>query len=156
VTAEPWGDAVVDAVDPDAPAPPADFLTKVARYAQLRRQQGVREAQAGEVKEQADRLEAELLEAFSEHGVQRLSVGGTTVYLDRTLWAKREEGATKEDVLDGLVAAGHPEFVTRGFNSQTVSGWLREREKSGEQVIPSALEGVLTTSEVFKLKTRRS
>lgn len=141
--------------DTEVTAAPTDFLSRVTEYARLRRLQATRATEAEAIKDEADQLEAQLLEDFSANAMQNLNVGGTTVYIERKLWAKRPADVTTEEVCEGLVAAGHPEFVTTGYNSNTVSAYLRELE-AAEESLPTPLVGLLETSEVFKLKTRKS
>jgi len=134
----------------------ADFMAKVREYGRLRALEKARTAAAEEIKEEADKLERDLLEEWIEFGQQSIkTTDGQTVFLRRQLWAKVEPGVDRREVLDGLVAAGHPEFVSENFNSSTVSAWLRELDKNGEE-IPAELRGKLGTSEVFNLRVRKS
>jgi len=147
-------------VEQDAPVRPApepgDFQSRVREYSRLRRQQSDNEDAAKSIKDKADELEKELLDEWAQYELQNQKLAdGSTVYLDRKLWARVEEGVDKGDVLDALVEAGHEEFVTRTFNSNTLSAWLRELERDGTP-LPEPLVGKLSTSEVFKLKIRRS
>lgn len=128
---------------------------RVAEYVRLRTLQKEAEATAEDYKSQADALQDILLEQFAEEGVQKVSVNGVTTYLRRDLWAKVEEGASREQVVEGLKACGMGQFVSETYNTQTVSAWLRDLEREGEP-LPEELTGVLTSSEVFTLRNRKA
>ena len=91
---DPWGSAPPTVIEP-APALPGvtidgdplaeDFLSKVNRYARLRREQSAREEQAEAIKKAADELETELLEDFSAAAVQNLLIAATSLGL-ATVW----------------------------------------------------------------------
>lgn len=130
-------------------------MADVREYARLRSLQQQHQAAADEVQGVADALEQSLLEGFAEAGVQSMSVDGRTVYLERKLWARVEPGASRDQVIEGLRRAGLDHFVQDGYNSNTVSAWLRELESS-EEPIPPALEGVLGSTEVYRIRTRRA
>jgi hypothetical protein len=128
---------------------------KVARYVALRAEAKSHEDAAEELKAEADLLEAELLEEFAEAGVPRMTIAGRTVYVHRQLWAKREDGVDMNQACKALVDAGHSEFVNETYNSNTVSAWLRDLAKS-DTPIPPELDGVLTTSEKFTLRSTKA
>ena len=87
--------------------------SKIRAYVHLRAQQHAAEAEAESFKDQANRLQDELLEQFAEEGVKKISVDGVTTYLHRVLWAKVEEGASREQVVEGLKSCGLGQFVSR-------------------------------------------
>lgn len=130
-------------------------MEKVRTYIRLRRQQRQREAEASAVKEEADLIEQELLEEFARDSVQNMNVDGTTVYLHRQLWCRVEDGVEKDQVIEGLREAGLGHFVTETFSTQTISSWMRDLEREGED-LPDELTGLLGTTEKFAIKTRRS
>lgn len=128
---------------------------RLREYARLRRAQKDREAEAAAIKAEADVMEQELLEAFAEDSIQSMNIDNTTIYLSRTLWAKVEDGVATEEVIETLRDAGLGHFVKEGYNSTTLSAWMRDLEREG-QPLPDELAGVLGTYEKFQLKTRRS
>lgn len=128
---------------------------KIRAYVRLRTLQHTAEAEAEDYKKQANDLQDELLEQFAEEGVRKISVDGVTTYLHRVLWAKVEEGASREQVVEGLKACGFGQFVSETYNTQTVSAWLRDLEREKEP-LPEELQGVLTGTEVFTLRNRKA
>lgn len=127
----------------------------VREYTKLNRRKRELEAELDAVKEQKAKVEERLLEEFSLDNVDRITLDGHTVYLHRQVWAALEEGATKEDVIEGFRAAGLEHFVSETYSHQTVSAWLRELEREGEE-LPEELDGLLGTSEKFSVRVRRS
>ena len=130
-------------------------MARVREYVRLRRQQRERETETEAIKEQADQIEAQLLEEFAVDGVQSMSVDGMTVYLSRQLWASIPDGVEKEQVIDGLKSAGLEHFVRENYNTQTLSSWMRDLEREDES-LPEPLQGLLTGSERYNLRVRRS
>lgn len=130
-------------------------MDRVREYVRLRRRERELGAQAEEVKAQADVIEQALLEEFAQDGVQSMSVDGMTVYLQRTLWARLSDGATREQAIDALRDAGLDHFVAESYNTQTLSSWLRDLERE-EEPLPEALVGVIEGSEKYAIRTRRS
>lgn len=59
----------------------------------------------------------------------------------------------KQRACDALVAAGHEEYVERGFNSQSVSSLAREEH--WDQELPEELKGALTFEPEWKLSVRK-
>lgn len=128
---------------------------KVARYAALRQQAKALVTEAEELTAEADRLEAELLEEFAEAGVPRLTINGRTVYVHRQLWAKREAEVDMAQACSALIDAGLGQFVAPTYNSQTLSAWMREQEKS-DTPLPPELDGILTSTEKFTLRSTKA
>jgi hypothetical protein len=84
-----------------------------------------------------------------------MSVDGTTVYLQRNLWAQVDQAFSKEDVIGRLRESGLDHFVRDSYSTQTLSAWLRDLESEGD-TLPPALEGVIRPFEKYQLRTRRS
>ena len=59
----------------------------------------------------------------------------------------------KQRACDALIAAGHPEFVERGFNSQSVSALAREQH--WDQDLPEELKGAISFEPEWKLSVRK-
>lgn len=126
-------------------------MVKVKLYRDLKAEAKRLGAEADGVKEEAAKLERELLEVFADEGVQNVKVDGSTVYLHRALWAQKEAGVTTEDVVEGLKEAGLHDFVAEGFNTNTLSGYLRDLDRADE-AMPPALVGKVKAAEVFSIR----
>ena len=102
------------------------------------------------MKEGIDELEPEILDHFEKYGVQRLTQGGLTVYLSRTLWAGKEEGVENEEAIQALGMAGLAMFAQRKINVSSLSKHFRDMEELGEP-FPKCLEGKIKLTEKFKI-----
>jgi hypothetical protein len=134
----------------------ADLL----RFVKLDRAIKDHEDAAEDLKAKRKELEAKLIENMTHAGLQRVTVDGTTVYIDRKLWAGAAEG------MPALVAAlreeGMEDMVTESAGAQRLSAWVREfdpdKKDSPETVVgrlPERLRGLVRVSEVFKLNCRK-
>jgi hypothetical protein len=112
------------------------------------------ETEIDAVKAEAAELEQRLLPQFEQSGVERLSIDGRTIYLERKLWAKARDG-DKAAVCCALKRARLGDYVEETFNTNSLSAYVRELDREGRPLPPS-LETVLDISEVFHLRTRRS
>ncbi len=86
--------------------------------------------------------------------MERVSIDGRTVYVERKLWAKAKDG-DKPSVCKALKRCRLGDYVEETFNTNSLSAYVRELDREGRQMPPS-LVAVLDVSEVFKLRTRRS
>lgn len=148
-------DAAHDAADqPTDPAdtPPALDIAKVRRYQALRSAQAASEAEAKAMKDEANALENELIDMFSDAGLQNLNVDGKTVYLHRSVFAQRLPGKTADDVKAALLEVA-PELVTTTVNAQTLSAWVRElTEDDDAPGLPDPVLEVLEAGERFSVR----
>ena len=127
------------------------FSAKVSRLVALKKEQDALDDRLAVIVKETKVLKAQLAERFAEEGIQRINKDGRTVYLHRQLWAG---AADKDAAYDALVAAGLPEYATRGFNTNKVSALYREWEAAGEKP-PPELDGVITTGERFEIRVTR-
>lgn len=136
-------------------------------YAELTLEKRRLEAEANELSKQCAELEEQLLEQFSEDGVQNLKLDGIgTLYISSKLWAgaakvEDEQGneiSDKQVTCDALKAAGLGVFVSEGFNVQTLSAWLREQptDELGDPILPEELVGKMSVTRRFNLGVRKA
>lgn len=135
-------------------------MDKVKRYRDLRVAAASAGAESKGLTAEADALERQLIEQYAEEGVQNIRVDGSTVYLERKVYAQKEKGPDGEvvetsAVTEALIAAGLGDFVTPTYNVNTLSAYLRELDEQGEP-LPEALVGLVRPAEVFKLKHRKA
>lgn len=130
-------------------------LDKVKRYRDLREAQKRSKAESEGLREEADRLEQELLEDFVEEGVQNVRVDGSTVFLHRQIWAGKEEGVETPAVVSALKTAGLGHLVGENYNGQTLAAYLRDLDRN-EEPMPAELVGVIKPVEVFQIRQQRA
>jgi hypothetical protein len=129
-----------------------DFA-KLRRYRELKEAVAISEAEAKALKEEATLLEAELVEMFTDAGMQNINVDGKTIYLHRSVYAQRCPGKTLDDVKAALIAAGAGDLVTETVNANTLSAWVRELTDDDDAPgLPDAVVGVLEPGERFGVR----
>lgn len=102
------------------------------------------------IKKEIDEIEPKILDHFEKHGIQRITQGGLTVYLSRSLWAGKVEGVENDEAIQALGVAGLAMFAQRKINVSSLSKHFREMEELGEP-FPECLEGKIRLTEKFKL-----
>lgn len=100
------------------------------------------------------RVEKAALDWMVENGMQSVRVDGMTLYVNRQLWAGPTDG-DYHAACEALKSAGLGDLVQERFNVQTLSSWVRERDKDGEP-LPAAFAGRIEVAEVFRLGARRA
>jgi hypothetical protein len=146
--------------DPGPGSPPAGIpLDRLRRYRELRDAQKGSEAEAKALKDEADLIEAELIDAFTEAGTQAINIDGKTIYLHRSTFAQRKPGVDAEQVMAALVEAGAGDLIKETVNSQTLSSWYRELADAAEEgrgTIPEPVAEVLELGERYSVRLRAS
>ncbi len=127
---------------------------ELRRFVALEERRRQLEAEIETVKAQTSELEQALLPQFEQSGMERVSIDGRTVYIERKLWAKAKDG-DKPAVCKALKRCRLGDYVEETFNTNSLSAYVRELDREGRPLPPS-LATVLDVSEVFKLRTRRS
>jgi hypothetical protein len=127
---------------------------ELKRFVALEERRRQLEAEIDAIKAEAAQLEESLLPQFEQTGLEKVSIDGRTVYIERKLWAKAKDG-DKAAVCKALKRAHLGDYVEETFNTNSLSAYVRELDREGRPLPPSLRE-VLEVSEVFKLRTRRS
>ena len=99
-------------------------------------------------------LEEQIIEEIAQSGVTSMRVDGTTVYLERKIWAK----CVDEDwdrAIEALKDAGLGDFIQHRYNSTSFSAYLRELDKAGKP-LPEPLMGAIEPEVRLSIRTRRS
>lgn len=124
------------------------------RYVELETRRRSIESELKDIKAETEGLEKELLANFEQAAVSSVRHNGTTVYLHRQLWCSPKDGDYGATCA-ALRACGLGDLVQERFNTNTVSAYVRERDKAGE-ALPQPLSNSLNIAEVFSLRTRSS
>jgi outer membrane biogenesis lipoprotein LolB len=131
-------------------------MEKVQQYAELEVRRSELKDELTAVESQLKDLEPLVLEWFQAEGVQRIKIGERTLYLNRQIWAGRCDGVSDAQVVAALEGAGLSEFCGMKVNMQSLSAWMREREKEGQDPVPVELSAELRANEVHKVGSRRA
>jgi hypothetical protein len=127
---------------------------ELKRFVALDERRHELEAEIDTIKAEAAELEQRLLPEFERSGMERVSIDGRTVYIERKLWAKAKAG-DRAAVCKALKRCRLGDYVEETFNTNSLSAYVRELDRE-ERQMPPTLAAVLDVSEVFKLRTRRS
>lgn len=132
-----------------------DLIARVKHYLELTERRRELEDRLAAVKAEAAEVERDVLDGFAADGIDRMTVDGRTVYLHSQIWASRPEGVETEDVVAALHSAGLGHMVNERYSSQTISAYLRDLEREGEE-LPPALVGRLEPTVKFSARVRRA
>jgi hypothetical protein len=98
--------------------------------------------------------EKEVLEMLSEAGIPSLKIENKTVYIQRQLWCGAKD-KDKTAACEFLKNNDLEMYVKEGFNVLSLSGFVREIEKSGDE-LPENFEKFFKISEVFSIRSRKA
>jgi len=104
------------------------------------------------LKQQYDELEPQVIDYMTKEGLQRLTVDGRTVYVNRQIWASVDK--TNPQSLGILRENGLSDFIEEKVNGQRISAYVREYDKSGED-IPGWCNEALRITEKFSVGMRK-
>lgn len=124
-------------------------------YAELSKEKRKIEADLERIKNRLAEIEPMLLDMWAEAGLNKITVDGVSMFIHTQLWAGVADGATREDAVNGLKAAGLGDFVTENYNSNSLSAYFREQAKNGDMEAIELPEGIKLT-EKFSIRTRIS
>lgn len=125
----------------------------VRRYKDLRSAEAASDSERKAMKEEADKLEQQIVDMYADAGVPSLSLDGKTVYLHRSTYAQRLPGLTSEDVMEALRKSGHGDIVKDSVNGQTLNALVRELCDGDEpKGLPEPLAEVLEMGERFAIR----
>ena len=140
------------------------------KFIKLDQQIKRKEGEVDKLKEELGPIHDELLQRFQNEGTaSHKTSSGTTVYINRQLWAGSSESGP--DVMMEALKSNPDtqDLVKEKVNTQTLSSWVREKieehfgteqTKKSEtellEALPEALRPVLKITEKFQLKARRS
>tara|TARA_R100000951_G_scaffold39885_1_gene33663 strand:- start:192 stop:677 length:486 start_codon:yes stop_codon:yes gene_type:complete len=115
------------------------------------------EERVSQINSELKGLEQPLLTNMINEGVDSLPVthelGKSTIYVHSQIWAKAK--SSKEDACEALKSVGLHEFVKEGFNTSTVSAYVREELKEGNE-LPQAVKDAFKVDESVSLRARRA
>ena len=104
----------------------------------------------GEIDLRRADLSDSIKDSLLDEGIDKITIHGRTIFLKKTIWAKIE--STREEVIEALKKANLEEYVTTGFNSQSLSAYIRNQVESGEP-LPEELNGHIKADEVITIRS---
>ena len=137
---------------------------KLQRFVELEKQKKETENQLDSIKDELAALDADLQQEFIEAGIQSIRCNGRTVYIHRQFWAGMVDG-DRPRAMAALRAAGLNDYVFETFNTQSLSAYVRERIKSGEEeqdtddvyiLLPESFRGNINVTEKINIRSRKA
>lgn len=119
-------------------------VTLLRGYVSLSKEAETLTAQLDEITRQMSEKEPVLREQFAMAGVQRTTLDGRTVYMHRSTYAGLAPDIDKAQAIEALKKAGYTQYVSEGYNSNSLSALLREFDKAGELdafLVKTSLDG---------------
>ena len=95
-----------------------------------------------EIEEQKQTLKEEeikLLAEWSENGISKTTMDGTTLYILRKIWA----GGDTDKLVVALRAAGLGDLVKPGVNRHTLTAWVKEVTNATPTMSPEEIQSWL-------------
>lgn len=131
----------------------------VRRFAETTQRKRYLEEMLRETNKDLSTLEKPLRDEMQLAGVSSLPIetssGRMTVYTQSTVWAKAKKGIDRQDVCTVLEETGLDDLVSRNFNTNSVSAFVRETLAEGV-ALDDRLADVLDVLEVTSVRAVRS
>ena len=129
---------------------------KVARYIDLHAQKTAAEARVKALNKEIEALNDELVQDYSNEGIQNMVVNCRTAYLNRSIYSSLTGGESSLRVLADLPDWGW--LVKETVNASQLSGAVRElsRDDNDLPILPENLKEHITVREVFQIRVRKS
>lgn len=121
-------------------------------FSDIENQEDELEAKLKVLKDRKKMLIDPILDNMIDEGIDNIRINGRTIYIKSEIWAKVLD---KEKALDVLKEAGMDEYIRTGYNHQSLSAYVREQIKNGEE-LPEAFKGVIGANETQKVVSRKS
>lgn len=132
---------------------------KIKHFIQLLKDKKEITKKAKDINEMIDWLEPEIRLHFGDHGIEKLTKDGMTIYIRRQLFAKKcdvdDLPVTEEACIQALKQAGMHNFFEQKVKMSAMSAYFKELEEE-DLPLPPALEGKLKPIEVFKITGRKA
>lgn len=135
---------------------PVDNLQgELAEFLRLTDEKARVEQELKDVNGERARAEEALKRRFEEIGVAHVkTTDGRTVYLAREMYAGAKLG-DRSAVTKALHAIGLSDLVSEGFNTLSLSAYIRELDRN-EEDIPAELADVIDVRELYRVRVRGS
>jgi hypothetical protein len=104
------------------------------------------------LKQQYNEMEPQVISYMEKEGLQKITIDDRTVYVLRQIWASVDK--TNLQSLEILRENGLSDFIEEKVNTQRISAFVREFEKSGED-IPKWCDDALNITEKFSVGMRK-
>lgn len=138
---------------------------RLRRFVALENRKKELKAELEAVEAELTELDADLQPEFVEAGIQSVRCDGRTLYLHRQFWAGMVDG-DRPRAVTALRTAGMDDYVFETFNTQSLSAYVRERVKSGQEdgqlvedvymLLPDSFRGAINVTEKINIRSRKA
>ena len=120
-------------------------------FVELDKEKSDLEARLDVVKQRKADISISILDSMIDAGIDQIKMHGRTIFIHSQTWAKIE--STKEEVINALKEANLSEYVVTGYNSQSLSAYVRNQIESGEP-LPEALKGHISADKKTSVRSK--
>ena len=128
-------------------------IERLKEFAKLTTQKEEFKIELNRIQQRLKDLDEPIQDMLLDNGIDRITIDGRTIFIRSDVWAKVL--SSKEEVVTALREAELDEYVVTGFNTQSISAYIREQLASGEP-LPKALNGHLTSTEVLSVRSTKA
>jgi len=133
-------------------------------FQELTERKAVIAADAKKVAARLAALEPQLIDFFTESGLQSIKAGGRNFYLHRSLFAGKNPETEPDVFCDAMREAGLDELVGESVNANRLSAYIRERAADLEEgaspndiiaALPESLREMVKVAEIYSVRSRK-
>ena len=134
----------------------SEIVEHAKAFIEKTREKRALEAQIKELNRELGILEEVVIDGFADAEIANINIGGALVYISKMLWASPMDGkASMPALVARMREHGHDDLVETSIGSQKLSAFVRSEEADGHELPPELAE-VIKTTEVYKVKVRKS
>ena len=127
-------------------------LDRLKRFVELKNKVKEFEAVTDTLKDELKILEAAIIEDFATTGIDKITINGQTIFIQKQIWAKVEDKQKAIDMLKASEYYNH--YIYETYDVQQISAVIREYIKNGDE-IPPEFKDVIGYSETFNVKVTK-
>ena len=99
-----------------------------------------------------DELQDEIFTEMEESGISNMKMDGRTIYLHKQTWVRAND---KTEACAYMKEHGLEDYVKEDFNTNSLSAYYREMEKSDEP-LPDGFDKVFNVNPTFSVRVLKS
>ena len=133
-------------------------IQPIKEFTELEARKNDLETELARIKARITVLDPIIQDELINNEINQIKVNGRTVFLHKQIWAGSPiegESIDRDKAIAALLMAGLDDFVKKGYNTNSLSGYLRECNANGTP-LPESFKGVITANEVVKIKSIKS
>jgi len=127
-------------------------MDRLKRFVELKNKLKDFEAITDTLKDEVKVLEAAIVEDFATAGIDKITINGQTIFIQKQIWAKVEDKQKAIDMLKASEYYNH--YIYETYDVQQISAVIREYIKNGDE-IPPEFKDVIGYSETFNIKVTK-